>query len=195
MISPTLDSLRIFLHILAASVWVGGQIVLGGLVPSVRKSNPEALKPIANAFGRVGRRDRGRGRRPHRRDRHVEPAQRRCHGHGLELSRHIGREDRRCHAGGIRRGRACEHQEQTRARPWWRNRTCRLARRPVLGRIARRSELVPIFQFLGTWLHGTSRSTRASPGRPSTRSPRMFFITSVVPPSIEFARLRRKAFW
>ena len=53
MISPTLDSLRIFLHILAASVWVGGQIVLGGLVPSVRKSNPEALKPIANAFGRV----------------------------------------------------------------------------------------------------------------------------------------------
>ena len=53
MISPTLDSLRTFLHILAASVWVGGQIVLGGLVPSVRKSNPEALKPIANAFGRV----------------------------------------------------------------------------------------------------------------------------------------------
>ena len=53
MISPTLDSLRIFLHILAASVWVGGQIVLGGLVPSVRKSNPEALKSIANAFGRV----------------------------------------------------------------------------------------------------------------------------------------------
>ena len=34
-------------------MWVGGQIVLGGLVPSVRKSNPEALKPIANAFGRV----------------------------------------------------------------------------------------------------------------------------------------------
>lgn len=53
MISPTLESLRIFLHILAASVWVGGQVVLGGLVPSVRKSNPEALKPIANAFGRI----------------------------------------------------------------------------------------------------------------------------------------------
>ena len=53
MISPTLDSLRSFLHILAVSVWVGGQIVLGGLVPRVRKSNPEALKTIANAFGRV----------------------------------------------------------------------------------------------------------------------------------------------
>jgi putative copper export protein len=53
MISPTLDSLRSFLHILAIAVWVGGQIVLGGLVPRVRKSNPEALKTIANAFGRV----------------------------------------------------------------------------------------------------------------------------------------------
>ncbi len=53
MISPTLDSLRSFLHILAVAVWVGGQIVLGGLVPHVRKSNPEALKTIANAFGRV----------------------------------------------------------------------------------------------------------------------------------------------
>ena len=53
MISPTLDSLRNFLHILAVAVWVGGQIVLGGLVPRVRKSNPEALKTIANAFGRV----------------------------------------------------------------------------------------------------------------------------------------------
>ena len=53
MISPDLDSFRTFLHILAASVWVGGQIVLGGLVPQVRKSSPDALKSIANAFGRV----------------------------------------------------------------------------------------------------------------------------------------------
>ena len=53
MISPTLDSLRLFLHVIAAAVWVGGQIVLGGLVPQVRRTNPEALKGIANAFGRV----------------------------------------------------------------------------------------------------------------------------------------------
>lgn len=53
MITPTLSSLRLFLHVLAASVWVGGQIVLAGLVPQVRRSNPEALKGIANAFGRV----------------------------------------------------------------------------------------------------------------------------------------------
>ena len=49
-------------------------------------------------------------------------------------------------------------------------------------------------QLRGTSLHGLSRSTRTSPGRPSTRSPRMLSITSVVPPSIEFARLRRNAF-
>ena len=53
MISPTLESLRLFVHVLAASVWVGGQIVLAGLVPSVRRTNPEALRTIANAFGRV----------------------------------------------------------------------------------------------------------------------------------------------
>lgn len=53
MIEPTLESLRTFLHLLAASVWVGGQVVLGGLVPRVRKTNPEALKTIANGFARV----------------------------------------------------------------------------------------------------------------------------------------------
>jgi len=53
MISPTLDSLRIFLHLLAAAVWVGGQIVLGGLVPQLRKSHPEALTTTAQGFARV----------------------------------------------------------------------------------------------------------------------------------------------
>lgn len=53
MLSPTLDTIRLFLHVLAASVWVGGQIVLGGIVPSVRKVAPEATKTIANAFARV----------------------------------------------------------------------------------------------------------------------------------------------
>jgi hypothetical protein len=48
-------------------------------------------------------------------------------------------------------------------------------------------------QFRGTSRHGSSRSVRTSPGSPSTRSPRMFFITSVVPPSIELARIRRNA--
>jgi putative copper export protein len=53
MISPTLDTLRLFLHVLAASVWVGGQIVLGGLVPRLRAAHPESLKTAANGFARV----------------------------------------------------------------------------------------------------------------------------------------------
>ena len=46
-------------------------------------------------------------------------------------------------------------------------------------------------QARGTWLQGSALSTRGSPGRPSTRSPRMFFMISLVPPSMEFARVRR----
>lgn len=53
MISPTLDSLRIFLHLLAAAVWVGGQIVLGGLVPRLKKAHPEALVTTAQSFARI----------------------------------------------------------------------------------------------------------------------------------------------
>ena len=53
MLSPTADSIRLFLHVLAASVWVGGQIVLGGVVPKLRQVAPESLKVAANAFARI----------------------------------------------------------------------------------------------------------------------------------------------
>jgi putative copper export protein len=53
MLSPTLASVRIFLHVLAASVWVGGQITLAGLVPPLRRSHPQATKVAAQAFARV----------------------------------------------------------------------------------------------------------------------------------------------
>ena len=53
MLSPSVETIRIFIHVLAASVWVGGQIVLGGLVPSLRRTHPESLKTVARAFGRV----------------------------------------------------------------------------------------------------------------------------------------------
>lgn len=53
MISPTLDSLRIFLHLIAVAVWIGGQIVLAGLVPTIRIAAPEALPKVAQAFARV----------------------------------------------------------------------------------------------------------------------------------------------
>ncbi len=53
MLSPTVDTIRLFLHVLAASVWVGGQIVLAGLVPSLRRAHPGATKVAARAYARV----------------------------------------------------------------------------------------------------------------------------------------------
>lgn len=53
MISPTFDSLLTWLHLLSAAVWVGGQIVLGGIVPTVRRQSPDALRHVAQAFARI----------------------------------------------------------------------------------------------------------------------------------------------
>lgn len=53
MISPTLDSLRIFLHVMAVAVWIGGQIVLAGIVPKLRASHSEVLPTIAKGFARL----------------------------------------------------------------------------------------------------------------------------------------------
>ena len=38
----TIDTIRIFLHILGASVWVGGQIVLGSVVSGLRREHRDA---------------------------------------------------------------------------------------------------------------------------------------------------------
>jgi putative copper export protein len=53
VLSPTLDTVRLFIHVVAASVWVGGQIVLGVLVPNLRQSFPDAPKVVAQAFARI----------------------------------------------------------------------------------------------------------------------------------------------
>ena len=47
------DQIRIFLHVLGASVWLGGQIVMLGLLPALRKLGGDAPKQVAAAFGRV----------------------------------------------------------------------------------------------------------------------------------------------
>jgi putative copper export protein len=46
-------TIRLFLHVLAASVWVGGQIVLVAVVPAIRTTYPEATKLVAKAYGRI----------------------------------------------------------------------------------------------------------------------------------------------
>jgi len=42
-----------YVHLLSATVWVGGLIVLGGLVPAVRKATDDrsVIRAMANRFG------------------------------------------------------------------------------------------------------------------------------------------------
>jgi putative copper export protein len=48
-----LETVRLFLHVLAATVWVGGQITLAALVPALRAAGTDVPKAAANAFNRV----------------------------------------------------------------------------------------------------------------------------------------------
>ncbi len=48
-----LNVTRLSLHVLAASVWVGGQLVLAGLVPTIRGFGGDATHRVAVAFGRL----------------------------------------------------------------------------------------------------------------------------------------------
>jgi len=47
------ELLRLFLHITAATIWVGGQLVLAALVPALRGISPQAPAIAARAFARV----------------------------------------------------------------------------------------------------------------------------------------------
>jgi putative copper export protein len=44
---------RLSLHVLAASVWFGGQIVVAGLLPTLRSMGEEAPRKVAQAFARL----------------------------------------------------------------------------------------------------------------------------------------------
>ena len=48
-----LNTIRLVLHLLGATVWVGGQIVLAALVPTLRTLGPDAPREVAQRFGRV----------------------------------------------------------------------------------------------------------------------------------------------
>ena len=53
MLSPSADTVRLFLHVLAAAIWVGGQFALAGIVPTLRAVSPEATRAVARAFARI----------------------------------------------------------------------------------------------------------------------------------------------
>ena len=52
-LAPALDTVRLTLHVLAATVWVGGQIVMMGLVGPARSLGGDATKVLARAFARM----------------------------------------------------------------------------------------------------------------------------------------------
>ena len=53
MLTPTAATLRLFLHVLAATVWVGGPLTLAGLVPGLRALSPDAPRTVARRFNRI----------------------------------------------------------------------------------------------------------------------------------------------
>ena len=53
MLSVSWDTIRLFLHVLAATVWVGGQITLAALVPVLRRLGAEIPRAAANRFNQV----------------------------------------------------------------------------------------------------------------------------------------------
>ena len=52
-LSDALGGVRPILHVLAATVWVGGQFTVAGLLPTVRTFGEEAPKKVARALGRL----------------------------------------------------------------------------------------------------------------------------------------------
>lgn len=53
MLTVTWDTVRVFLHVLAATVWVGGQLTLAGLVPGLRSIADDAPRKVARRFNRI----------------------------------------------------------------------------------------------------------------------------------------------
>jgi putative copper export protein len=52
-LAPALDGIRVSIHVLAAAVWVGGQLTLAGLVPTARGLGEGAARALAQAFARI----------------------------------------------------------------------------------------------------------------------------------------------
>jgi putative copper export protein len=53
VLDVTLQTVRLFLHVLAATVWVGGQLTLAGLVPGLRTISPNAPRAVGRRFAQM----------------------------------------------------------------------------------------------------------------------------------------------
>lgn len=53
MLSVNWDTIRLFLHVLAATIWVGGQITLAVLVPVLRRLGTDIPRAAARRFNQV----------------------------------------------------------------------------------------------------------------------------------------------
>jgi len=48
-----LDGFRLILHVFAAAVWVGGQLTVAGLLPTIRTFGEDAPKKVGRALARL----------------------------------------------------------------------------------------------------------------------------------------------
>lgn len=53
MLPITADTVRLFLHVLAAALWVGGQLTLAGLLSTLRGIGPDAPRAAARRFNLI----------------------------------------------------------------------------------------------------------------------------------------------
>ena len=53
MLPVSWDTIRLFLHVTAATIWVGGQLTLAGLVPGQRALSPDAPRAAARRFNLI----------------------------------------------------------------------------------------------------------------------------------------------
>ncbi|HUZ27345.1 MAG TPA: hypothetical protein VMV07_26645 [Streptosporangiaceae bacterium] len=53
MLAVSWDTVRLFLHVLAATIWVGGQLTLAVLVPVLRRFGADVPRAAARRFSQV----------------------------------------------------------------------------------------------------------------------------------------------
>lgn len=50
MLPVHVDTVRVFLHVIGAAVWIGGQIALAAVVPIVRRGGTDLVRAVARRF-------------------------------------------------------------------------------------------------------------------------------------------------